>query len=253
MRKPQDKIEGGHYLNKYFTQFPNIIDDAELDPYEFRLLIHYYRVGECWEGVRTTAKKCKMSPAKVSTVRKQLEEKNYIEIELDGLGGVTISVVDKARENCLLYEHPPVHDIDATCSPSEKKRSRGEHKNNQLRITQEEAVTYGQLIIKRLNEVRGQYGIRGEIRVTKQREQMIQARMKETPCETVDAMAAMFAHRCSEWKGTKFEKFIRVETLFQASKFVGYMEQAAAQPEKDWTKSGITESDQPTQPGLQSW
>lgn len=38
-----------------FTEQLRLIDDADLTPYQFRLLLHYWRVGRCWESVRTTA------------------------------------------------------------------------------------------------------------------------------------------------------------------------------------------------------
>ena len=34
-------------LRKYRIELPNLYDDADLDPYEFRLLAHYKRVGTC--------------------------------------------------------------------------------------------------------------------------------------------------------------------------------------------------------------
>lgn len=64
-------------LRKYRTEVPNLIDDLALTPYQMALYTHYKRVcgaagGECWEAVRTTAKKTKMSPAKVSLSRREL-------------------------------------------------------------------------------------------------------------------------------------------------------------------------------------
>lgn len=104
-KSESDKIEGGSYLGKYFTQFPNIIDEANLDPFEFRVLIHYYRVGDCWEGVRTTARKCRMSMGKISQIRKSLEDKGFITInDSSNGGGVTIRVVNKARENVIAFD-----------------------------------------------------------------------------------------------------------------------------------------------------
>lgn len=142
MRKKADRIKNGSYLTKYFTQFPNIIDDYGLDPYEFRVLIHYYRVGECWEGVRTTAEKCKMSVGKVTEVRRSLFEKGLITILPNG-DGVTIEVVDKTKENLDKYRSPDeqgvhamngsVHHMNTTCSPDE-------HKNNPIKNNQEEGI-----------------------------------------------------------------------------------------------------------------
>lgn len=147
----RQKIKNGNYLQKFFTQFPNIIDDADLDPYEYRLLIHYYRVGECWEGVRTTAEKCKMSTGKVSDVRKSLELKGWIYLSTDG-EGVSIEVVDKTKENLEKYSkcsggENGVHVVNESVHTVNKKRSGDEHKNNPVKNNHEEheAVASGEL------------------------------------------------------------------------------------------------------------
>ena len=88
---------------KWFWQTPNLVDDAGLSPYEFRLLCHYYRVGTCWEATGTTAKKCCMSMGMVSKTRKTLAEKGWIEISW-GIGKtMNIEVIDKWDENNLYY------------------------------------------------------------------------------------------------------------------------------------------------------
>jgi DNA-binding MarR family transcriptional regulator len=138
----RDKIKNGNYLTKYFTQFPNIIDDSDLSPFEFRVLLHYYRVGECWEGVRTTASKCKMSTGKVSDARKSLEEKGYIKISPLG-DGVTIDVVDKTKENLDKYrspDEPTVHAVNDGVHLMNAIRSPDEHKNNPVKNNQEEVI-----------------------------------------------------------------------------------------------------------------
>jgi DNA-binding MarR family transcriptional regulator len=140
----RQKIKNGNYLSKYFTQFPNIIDDSGLTPFEFRVLIHYYRVGECWEGVRTTAVKCGMSTGKVAEVRKSLEEKGFIAISPDG-DGVSIEVIDKTKENLDKYTNrssgeQSVHVMNEGVHVVNTNRSSGEHKNNPLRITIEEPI-----------------------------------------------------------------------------------------------------------------
>jgi hypothetical protein len=134
-----DRIKGGKYLDRYFTQFPNIIDDSDLDVYEFRLLIHYYRVGECWEGIRTTALKCKMSVGKASAVRQSLAAKGFINIEPEG-DGVTITVVDKAADNMQRYsrdgcspDEQGVHHMNASVHHMNDRCSPGEHKNNPIK------------------------------------------------------------------------------------------------------------------------
>jgi DNA-binding MarR family transcriptional regulator len=130
----KSRVHNPKYLEKYFTQFPNIIDDWGLDPYEYRLLLHYYRVGECWEGVRKTAEICKMSTGKVANSRKTLEEKGLIKITENG-DGIIIHLVDLSKQNLEKYAEQTVHVVntykDRGCSCGEKGCSCGEHKKNQ--------------------------------------------------------------------------------------------------------------------------
>ncbi|MBI5303787.1 MAG: hypothetical protein HY868_16750 [Chloroflexi bacterium] len=79
MRQNQEIIDPTD-LKKYRTEFPNLYDDADLTVYEFRLLIHYKRVGTCWEGIRKTAQKCHMSQDSVIKARRQLKKKKWISV-----------------------------------------------------------------------------------------------------------------------------------------------------------------------------
>lgn len=104
--KPVEIVDDSD-LRKYRIELPNLYDDAGLDPYEFRLLAHYKRVGKCTEGTRTTAGICKMSPMQVSVKRKSLHQKGFIvmkEVPLKGGGySFKITVVDRWQENFLKY------------------------------------------------------------------------------------------------------------------------------------------------------
>lgn len=138
----KSRVHNPKYLEKYFTQFPNIIDDSDLTPYEYRLLIHYYRVGETWEGVRKTGEICKMSIGKVSNCRKSLEEKGFIRTEERG-DGVTIYLIDLSKQNIEKYSNSQtqgvhevnssVHEVNTGCSSGEHKKNHS--KNNPLRTT----------------------------------------------------------------------------------------------------------------------
>lgn len=110
-------------------------------------------------------------------------------------------------------------------------------------------------IIEELNRVKIEFGIKGQTRWTKDRGKLIEARLKEylqgwRGTSLIPELVEMFEHRCKVWKGTEFEKFIRVETLFRASKFMGYMEDAQAQPDKDWTDQG--QATRPSGPAIES-
>jgi len=101
---------------KWRTEIPNLYDDADLTPHEFRLLAHYCRVGNCWEAVRTSAKKCRMSPGMVVKTRESLKKKTFVALSLSQYGTYDIEVIDKWAENFERYR-----------SQSEQ-RSRGEHR-----------------------------------------------------------------------------------------------------------------------------
>ena len=64
--------------NHRYFMMPKSAEDGDLDPYEFRLLAHYYRIGQCWEGTRTTAKLCQMSHPTVIAKRRSLEQRGLI-------------------------------------------------------------------------------------------------------------------------------------------------------------------------------
>lgn len=124
-------------FRKYYAQIPNIADD-ELDPYEMRLYVHYKRVagdgGECYEGIDTTAQKCKMGVSTVRRTRKALAAKGWIELESKGKKGkelVHVTLVDKWDDNYRQYststpttQTPPPYHTDTrtptTQTPKEK-------------------------------------------------------------------------------------------------------------------------------------
>lgn len=126
-------------LRKYRTELPNLYDDAGLDPYQFRLLAHYVRVGNCYESVRTTARKCGMSPAQVCTKRKELAEVGFIVVTDNDYGTFNIEIVDKWTENFTKYSKPGVHHRNSRspgkrkCSPPEQECSPPEPKKEPIK------------------------------------------------------------------------------------------------------------------------
>lgn len=89
-------------FKKWGTLIPNIYDDMGLTPHEFRLLVHYARVGNCWESVSTTSKVCCMSKVTVISCRRSLEKKGLIKVSLSKYGTLSVTVVDVWRRN---FEH----------------------------------------------------------------------------------------------------------------------------------------------------
>ena len=54
------------------------LDEARLDPYEFRLLAHIARRGECFASLATIGKWCEMSVRKTQSTLKKLEKLELI-------------------------------------------------------------------------------------------------------------------------------------------------------------------------------
>jgi len=79
----------------HFTIVPNLYDDAKLSVYEFRLLLHYRRVGDCFEATRTTAKKCCMSLGSVVKARKSLASTGWIRLNESEHSTVQVAVIDR--------------------------------------------------------------------------------------------------------------------------------------------------------------
>jgi hypothetical protein len=105
MTKQQIHDDGD--LRKYRIEIPNMADD-ELDPYQFRLYAHYKRVcggngGTCWESVRTTAERTKISTAKIVDTRRELEEGGWIKVSEHKTGTYQIVIVDRWLENFKKY------------------------------------------------------------------------------------------------------------------------------------------------------
>lgn len=95
-------------LKKYYAVIPHMADD-DLDPYQYRLYGHYKRVcgqeGKCWESVKTTATKCKMSTGMVTKTRNELQSMGYIKVEKGANDNDTcnITITDRWIENMTRY------------------------------------------------------------------------------------------------------------------------------------------------------
>jgi DnaD/phage-associated family protein len=136
-------------LRKYRTELPNMVDDAELDPYEFRLYVHYKRVGRCTENVETTAMKCRMSEGKVSECRQQLADKGWVRLERVPMDQsryrFIVHVIDRWMENFATFSGVPLDEIirqvkrgsasprEGSPSPHEASPSRGEGKKELIK------------------------------------------------------------------------------------------------------------------------
>lgn len=136
-------------VGQYFHIMLNAYDD-HLDPYEYRLMGHYTRVGTCFQTTRTIAEKTGMSIGKVSQVRKSLEAKGYITNEevtkqqLYDMGMLKHISQSTANETVMLTIPVSVKVVDRSpheqghssneqgCSPHERPCSPHEAKKNPL-------------------------------------------------------------------------------------------------------------------------
>lgn len=261
-----DKIKNGNYSKKYFTQFPNIIDDSELDPFEFRILMHYYRVGECTQGVRTTAKICKMSIGKVADVRKTLEQKGFITISSIG-ESVAIEVVDKYHENGLKYrsggEHS-VQEVNTTVQEVNNNRSPGEHKKNPskknpLRIDYAKLASQ---VLAIFNIVDKRYSPSSHgCKVTDERKNLIKNRESEfkklwPDADFLKSCEFVFDYKAKEWVYTDQWKYFEIETIFARKHFIQYCEQAKKNkgtPPQAKKINGHQKSEQPITAKPSNW
>ena len=111
-----------------FTETLRALDDlSELDVYEFRLLIHLWRVGVSWESMRTLAGKCNMSIGKVSQVQKALLDKGYLVHQERG-GRVGLAVNVRSQDEQERSPHEQTQQVGSSnrsshergCSPHEQ-------------------------------------------------------------------------------------------------------------------------------------
>ena len=94
--KFQENSENGKIIDHgashiYWTQLPNIVDDLDLDPYEFRLYMAYKRVagegGNCYMKTSSLLTKTKMGKTKFQECKKSLAKPRK---ELNGISLITI-------------------------------------------------------------------------------------------------------------------------------------------------------------------
>lgn len=160
---PNTKVRDAGDSRRYFTQLPNIIDDADLSVYAFRLYVHLKRVagedGKCIQSERTLAKACHMSAGSINNAKKVLEKAELIQIEIitnehGEFDSDEITIMDIWRENmnhysaCSLHEQEllttragPHHHMSRTCSCGElKNNSTLNNKDNNKELLTTEPV-----------------------------------------------------------------------------------------------------------------
>jgi hypothetical protein len=104
-----------------FTEQLRHLDDAGLDTFQFRLLVHYWRVGQCYEKLRTTAANCHMSIGKASETRRWLLDKGWIAWDrIDVHGKTRLAIV-------LCPPHERGHGSDGSSSELRSTEPRSPH------------------------------------------------------------------------------------------------------------------------------
>lgn len=134
------RVEDQGDPRRYYTQVPNMVDDAGLSPYAFRLYVHLKRVagddGNCWQSTGTLASACKMSAGMVTKAKIELQDKGFITIkqvahENPGRAYHIISIIDLWVENSTKYKQSSPHELQS--SQSELQSSPHELKNNPIK------------------------------------------------------------------------------------------------------------------------
>lgn len=135
-KQKKDQITHEATPAKYFHQMLNMADD-DLNPYQYRLLGHYIRVGECWKSVRRTAKDAKISVGMVVKTRNELVDLGYIRVQHRDDDTCLVTVIDRMTENvaryanCSPHEHTvhtvntPVHDMNQRITQEEEPNKNG--------------------------------------------------------------------------------------------------------------------------------
>lgn len=126
---------------RYYTQLPNMIDDAGLSVYAFRLYSRIKRVagdgGKCYQSTKTLAEACNMSAGSVSNAKQELIDAGLIRLEVEhdkkkGYDYHVIRIVDIWAQNMKAYsqDEPARSPDERGRSPHEEARSPDETKNN---------------------------------------------------------------------------------------------------------------------------
>lgn len=121
-------------LHRYRIELPLLVDDLDLDVYEFRLYAHLKRVaadeGSCWQSARTLAKVCKMSASQISKAKASLEQRGLITRQERAVrGGIAddISIVDIWPATFKRYAQTSTQESDREAITSTSKRSPDDH------------------------------------------------------------------------------------------------------------------------------
>jgi len=213
-------------LKREYSQIPNeIITDTTISAGAFRVLVYLFSKPDNWNIYnKDICKQLNITEQTLSKYWKQLLASQWLKRERNSPthkepGGYTYEIVSlpisvKSMVTVKSIEHSNTKPIKQEGSIVEKDK-----KLEQLKADVKEAIEY-------LNSKTGKKyksNTHGTVMI-------IQARLNQG-YELKD-IKTVIDNKCLEWLGTDMSKFLRPETLFNATKFEGYLFQEAPKPKK---------------------
>jgi DNA-binding MarR family transcriptional regulator len=130
---------------------PSCFDDAELDPYAFRVLCHIYRRGELYGSTKNAAKTCQMDRKRLYKALATLIEKGLISRESrKGQTSVYIPLLVPKKEQVESLPVPKREQVESLPVPKKEQAPvpqkehppvpKKEHKGNPLKVIQEKGI-----------------------------------------------------------------------------------------------------------------
>jgi predicted phage replisome organizer/uncharacterized phage protein (TIGR02220 family) len=118
------------------------------------------------------------------------------------------------------------------CNDNKEKEKEEEKQRTENREQQEEQLPYDEIIAYLNEKCSSRY------RATDSTKKLIRARMEEG--FTKDDCFTVIDNKVKTWKGTEWEKYLRPSTLFNASKFQGYLNEKPVEKKHAGSKEGYS-------------
>ncbi len=213
-------------LKREYSQIPNeTVIDLTISAGAFRVLVYLYSKPDNWNVYnKDICKQLDMSEQTLTKYWKQLLKSRWLRREKqlptsENAGGYiyhigTFSIPIQSMKKVESIEHSNTKPIKQEGNIVEKDK-----KLLKLKADTKEAIEY-------LNSKTGKKykaDTHGTVMI-------IQARMNQG--YELNDIKKVIDNKCDEWLGTDMSKFLRPETLFNATKFEGYLFQEDAKPKK---------------------
>ena len=162
----------------------------------------------CFASNMYLAEFCQCSEKNISRAIQKLKELGYIELEsFDGRTRVLRSNLSRQTRQIVQADY-------SNCLPNNIEEI---NKNNILKENKKENALK---VLAYFNEKTGH-----NYKDTSANMKFLLARLEDY---TVDDLISVIDKKYKEWKGTNMEKYLRIETLFNATKFESYVNQSSA-------------------------